>query len=172
MKNIVSSLLLIFLFLISCKYHDSRIDKECLPGNILIVYLGGEEVNKPISPCLIQTNSNDTSYNNYIGDSKYKFEKNGFIISEAQKSIIRRAEVSEKVYDKIKEYILNNKKIDGKWPQKKGTYKIIIEDLCDSVGYLISEEDSTYFTDLAEITKEFQNNQLKYIWNYCSDHQN
>jgi hypothetical protein len=130
-----------------------------MPGTILVVYLG--ESSKPTHSLLLRTNEDDTTFMNFVGGGKEKFDKYGFDIT---RETVRDFKSSNETYNVFKKYIIVHK--TGKnfnfHNANKNSVKILLSDGCDFIMYSIDENEKSYFSNLidtlgVEIEPELRN---------------
>lgn len=172
MKQCFYWVLLFAYYLSACNNKQADKKARCLPGNVLVVYLG--ETNKPVNSLLISTAEDDSTYKNYVGGGKEKFDKYGFDTIE---EILNKIILSEEAYYTIKKYLIDHKtKKNGSMTSNDQTsFKIILSDSCDKVMYSINKENKGFFQALID-TLELKNTDL--LWSdlvhyqYIQDNRN
>lgn len=157
MKKLSCFALVFFLF--SCVYTSEPDDNQCVPGTILIVYLG--ESSKPTYSLLLRTNEDDSTFTNFVGGGKEKFDKYGFDVTQ---ETLRSFKANNETYNVFKQYI--NKHRTNKnfnfHNANQNSIKILLSDRCDFIMYSLDENDKVYFSNLIEtlgvkIEKELRN---------------
>ena len=156
-KNNINLLLLISLLLCSCTTHRDNID--CLPGSIMIDFIGQE--NFPTKSLLLRTDKNDTVYQRHIK-----------IKSAIQDKTIRMYVLKEVLlngddYLQLKNYMIRNKTKNG---TQNSLFQIKLLDRCDSVYFGIDKKDRKFFNNLS-IEKNL-NKEVKEYVDYCITLQN
>ena len=150
---------------------NTEIKNPCMPGFILIVYIG--ESSAPIRPVLMRTNNEDsTYYKRYIGEGREMFLKNDFIIDEGWDSrVMEKFIISENNYFRVKKYIVEHNTIRHEVEHvndysSTSPFKIILSDKCDSIVYIVNNQDRGYFKQLIDSTDLSKNNKIKYSLDY------
>lgn len=157
MKNLFYFSLLFFFF--ACVNASVQDDNQCIPGTILVVYLG--ESSKPTHSILLRTNEGDTAFMNFVGGGKEKFDKYGFDITQ---ETVRDFKLSNETYNVFKAYIIKHKtdKNFNFHSANQNSVKILLSDGCDFIMYSIDENEKGYFSNLidtldVEIEPELRN---------------
>jgi hypothetical protein len=146
MKNLSCFCLLFFFF--SCVNTTEQVDNQCMPGTILVVYLG--ESSKPTNSLLLRTNEGDTTYMNFVGGGKEKFDKYGFDVT---KEAVRNFKASNETFNVFKKYIIEHRtdKNFNFHNANQNSIKILLSDRCDFIMYSIDENEKGYFSNLVDI---------------------
>lgn len=146
-------------FLFSCVNTSEPDDNQCVPGTILVVYLG--ESSKPTYSLLLRTNEDDTAFTDFVGGGKEKFDKYGFDVTE---ETVRSIKASNDTYEVLKQYIMEHRtdKNFNFHNANQNSIKILLSDRCDFIMYSIDENEKGYFSNLIDtlgvsIEKELRN---------------
>lgn len=157
MRNLFCFSLLFYFF--SCVNNSEQDDNHCMPGTILVVYLG--ESSKPTHSLLLRTNQGDTTFMNFVGGGKEKFDKYGFDITH---ETVIDFKTSNETYNIFKKYIIEHKtdKNFNFHSANQNSVKILLSDGCDFIMYSIDENEKSYFSNLidtlgVEIEPELRN---------------
>lgn len=167
--------MVLFIIGLSCsdntKTRKIEILNPCMPGFILIVYIG--ENSAPVPALLMRTDEKDsTYYKRFVGEEREMFLKNDFIIDESwEKFYMNKFYIDTSAYSIIKRYIIKHKTNKNRIERAEDyssayPFKIILSDKCDSIVYVVDNRDSDYFKQLLDSTTLLKNEELKYLLNY------
>lgn len=155
----------IIWLLMLCSCSNKKKLKECLPGHILIMYIG--EVNKPPYSLLMRTNENDTTYFRYTKEEYNLFSKDEFA-DPVKKYFFRNEIITNEIYSIMKQYILdhNTQKDFNINHSEYNAMKLFLSDKCDSTEYIVDETDIGYFSGLIDTLKSTKNETIFTYLNY------
>lgn len=175
MKKHITFIIYLLSF-ISCsnnnsqKQENSSLEKNHFPQYILIVYMG--EINHPVSPLLIVTDNQDTTYLKYMRENKENLENYGFIIPKIVKEeYLKKAIVDDNTFNIIRTYIEKNNTGINKniWSSDDTTSKIILEGQHDSLVYVVDKSNIDYYSNLIQLIKPFNNKNLMEALQYYEE---
>jgi len=156
-------LIIVLLFFISCKKEANNKEQSCLPGFIWIQYAGIRNHIKRFT--LIRTLENDFSYVSY-----YKREWDGFADDSTFFNIYCNSFITDsKQFLTLKKYIISNNTCKKEILFSLRDYnsvKIAIVDRCDSVEYIVNNEDKGYFSNMIDSLKIKNESLIEYLEYY------
>lgn len=172
MKYLLISFIILMNIVACSSKKENKIEDidPCLPGYILIVYIG--ENSAPVPPILLRTDKDDLKYHQFIGGGQEMHIKNDFIISESlEKYYMAKFKIRENDFNALKHYIINHNtnrtKIEKNEDYSKSyPIKIILSDQCDSISYIIYNTDNRYFDNFLDSTNLKNNEKLIEVMNY------
>lgn len=149
------------VLLLSCNISQTKKKKECLPGHAFLCYAG--DSNRPKRTTFLRTSEKDTSYMQYSIDSIdsiYDLRLSRWHLLKYCSYI----NIDEDEYLKIKEFVISNNthklSIADSMGSRINSTRILIEDKCDTVSYIVEKSDSNYFGKLIKDLKKSKNKEL------------